>query len=212
MGGLVGRPGFGRSHDDNEHDATAPKTEDNSSSSAAASPPLVGDLVKTAGGNQSADVASAKLSSFEDATRRVQQALRRAQELEEALEARLAKSLPRAPLPPPSPPPAAVNASEAGNLTEGNAPWQLRRGEWINEETGLPFSELRKKLLSRPCFKEEQTGLGTARGANASTRASPPSFLVPRGSSPLTSGYPLGTDQSQLSVQLNCVSPPSRAL
>ena len=183
-----GRPGFGRSRDEAEREAgAAPTPAGNSSSSSsfvAAASPSLGHSLGGGGAsvgrgqavsNQSADAASTHMISFEDAARRVQQALRRAQELEEALEARLAKSMPRDPSPPPPPPPSAVNASALGNLIgdvgELNASGQLRRGEWINEETGLPFSELRKKLLGRPCFKEEQTGLGTRVGCQGGDKA-----------------------------------------
>ena len=46
-------------------------------------------------------------------------------------------------------------------------------GEPMDEETGASFAELRRLLLERPCFREEQTGLACLFNAHRRLRVLP---------------------------------------
>ena len=123
--------------------------------------------------NETASAAGAEQRSFADVARLVQQALRRAQLLERLLlDPRGIELNPR----PPPPPANATTASNAssdvlgdGNETEGGGGGR----ELVNAETGLSFVELRRRLLERPCFREEQTGLACLFNAHRRLRILP---------------------------------------
>ena len=110
--------------------------------------------------------------SFAEVALRVQRALQWAQQLERLLLD--PRGLELRVRPPPPPPPIGnesagiVNASTSSEESKGNA-----TVGWINPETGLPFVELRKRLLEHPCFKEEQTGLACLFNAHRRLRILP---------------------------------------